>query len=246
MRACPVCESEMAPRFASECDPPVAWSCPECGLFQLESGGRPFTPEESAVIASHGFAGDAAHRGRSARRSQATVQARELLDAFASGIPVDVEMLAERLGYPVQWRSLPRNQRGGIEGDPGHRRLVLNRDYPFHSDVERRWVVAEEVGHAVLGHATLVASDEPGRPREMREPQRSVQERAARAFAAELLMPAATVRHAFEREQPIILRALGSDERGQAVRTVIADLAREFKVSQQAMRVRLAELELLT
>src|SRR2546425_3103606 len=31
-------------------------------------------------------------------------------------------------------------------------------------------------------------------------------------------------------------RALGGDERTQAIRTVIADLAREFKVSQQAMR----------
>jgi Zn-dependent peptidase ImmA (M78 family) len=42
------------------------------------------------------------------------------------------------------------------------------------------------------------------------------------------------------------LRALGGDERSQAIRTVIADLAREFKVSQQAMRIRLTELGLLT
>jgi len=41
------------------------------------------------------------------------------------------------------------------------------------------------------------------------------------------------------------LRALGADERAQAVRTVIGDLAREFRVSHQAMRIRLAELELL-
>ena len=59
-------------------------------------------------------------------------------------------------------------------------------------------------------------------------------------------MPAAKVRLVFQREQPIILRALGSEERAQAVHTVIADLAREFKVSQQAMRIRLAELDLLT
>ena len=55
VRACPVCESEMSPRFASECEPPIAWGCPECGLFQLESGGRPFTAEEEAALASHGF-----------------------------------------------------------------------------------------------------------------------------------------------------------------------------------------------
>jgi len=50
VRACPVCESEMVAKFASECEPPVAWSCPECGLFQLESGGRPFTAEEHAAV----------------------------------------------------------------------------------------------------------------------------------------------------------------------------------------------------
>ena len=55
MRACPVCNSEMSPRFASECEPPIAWACPECGLFQLESGGRPFTTEEEAALASQGF-----------------------------------------------------------------------------------------------------------------------------------------------------------------------------------------------
>jgi Zn-dependent peptidase ImmA (M78 family) len=78
------------------------------------------------------------------------------------------------------------------------------------------------------------------------EPARQVREREAKVFAAELLMPAASVRQAFQREQDIILRSLGGDERSQAIRTVIADLARDFKVSQQAMRIRLADLGLLT
>lgn len=245
VRACPVCESEMAPRFGSECEPPIAWSCPECGLFQLESGGRSFSPEEEAAIASLGPAGPTPRRQLAARRPKAASQARELLETFRPDVPVDVEGLAEQLGYPVRWRALPREQRGGVEGDPDRRLLVLNRNYPFHSDVERRWAVAEELGHAVLGHTALVASDQPGRPLAMLEPARAVQEREARAFAAELLMPASSVRRGFEREQSIVLRALGADERAQAVHTVIADLAREFRVSQQAMRLRLTELELL-
>lgn len=243
MRACPVCGSEMSPRFASECEAPIASSCPECGLFQLESGGRPFSPEEEAAISSLGLS--PAREGRRLTAGRPRVQARELLETFRSDIPVDVEALAERLGYPVRWRTLPREQRGGVEGEQADRILVLNRDYPFRSDVERRWAVAEELAHAVLGHSALVASDEPGRARTMTEPARMVQERDARAFAAELLMPAAPVRRGFEREQGIILRALGADERAQAVRTVISDLAREFRVSHQAMRIRLAELELL-
>ena len=245
MRACPVCESEMSPRFASECEPPIAWVCPECGLFQLESGGRPFTAEEEAALASHGFTGAGRGRHSPRRRERAAAQAREVLEAFGTDTPVDVEGLAERLGFPVRWRMLPREQRGGIEGDPDQRVLVLNRDYPFRSDVERRWAVAEELAHAVLGHTALVASDEPGRTGVISEPARTSQERDAKSFAAELLMPAAAVRRAFEREQGIILRALGADERAQAVRAVVGDLARDFRVSQQAMRLRLAELDLL-
>lgn len=245
MRACPVCASEMSPRFASECESPIAWSCPECGLFQLESGGRPFSPEEETVIAALGIGPVREGRRLAATRPRAAAQARELLETFGSDVPIDVETLAEHLGYPVRWRALPREQRGGVEGEESQRILVLNRDYPFHSEVERRWAVAEELAHAVLGHSALVASEEPGRAPRMSEPARAVQERDARAFAAELLMPAAAVRRAFEREQAVILRALGADERAQAVRTVIGDLAREFRVSHQAMRIRLAELELL-
>ncbi len=245
MRACPVCESEMSPRFASECEPPIAWACPECGLFQLESGGRAFSVEEEAALASHGLKVPIRTRRRTYHREGAAAQAREVLEAFGTDTPLDVEGLAERLGYPVRWRILPREQRGGIEGDPDHRVLVLNRDYPFRSDVERRWAVAEELAHAILGHTALVASSEPGRTGGIPEPFRTRQERDAKSFAAELLMPAAAVRRAFEREQSIILRALGGDERAQAVRAAVGDLAREFRVSQQAMRLRLAELDLL-
>ena len=245
MRACPVCESEMVAKFASECESPVAWSCPECGLFQLESGGRPFTAEEHAAVLTIAPQVAAERRTTSAPRGQAATQARQILETFGSDIPVDVEGLAGRLGYPVSWRSLPRTTRGAVAGDAGHPVLVLNRDYPFHADVERRWAVAEELAHAVLGHGTLVASEEPGRVPVLLEPARQVREREAKTFAAELLMPAAKVRLAFQREHPIILRALGSEERAQAARTVIVDLAREFRVSQQAMRIRLAELGLL-
>jgi hypothetical protein len=245
VRACPVCESEMAPRFGSECEPPIAWSCPECGLFQLESGGRPFSPEEEAAVAALGAIGPAPGRRVAARSPRAAAQARELLETFQPAVPVDVEALAEQLGYPIRWRSLPREQRGGLAGGAEGPVLVLNRDYAFHSEAERRWAVAEELGHAVLAHSTLVASEEPGGPRLLREPERARQEREARVFAAELLMPAALVRRAFEREQSIILRALGAEDRLQAIRTVVADLARDFRVSQEAMRIRLVDLELL-
>jgi hypothetical protein len=241
MRHCPVCDSEMAPRFASECEPPVAWACLECGVLQLESGGRPFSPEEAEAVAALAPAVSTRRR----RPAPAAAQAREILETFGAEVPVDVESLAGRLGFAVRWRSLPPGVRATVGGEEGHRVLVLNRDYPFRTDAERRWAVAEELGHAVLGHGTLVASPKPGGPPVLAEPVRRAREREARAFAAELLMPAARVRQAFAREQSVVLRALGSRQREEAVRTVVARLAREFRVSPHAMRLRLADLGLL-
>ncbi len=245
MRSCPVCHTEMAPKFASECEPPVAWSCPECGLLQLEMGGRHFTAEEEAAVQALRMPPPQDGPRRIQRGTRATVQARQILEGFDLDLPVDVEAVAERLGYPVRWRTLPRTHRGGVEGEADHRVLVLNREYPFRTEGERRWAVAEELGHAILEHGTLVASEEPGGPPTLREPLRQAQEAEAKAFAAELLMPAAAVRRAFAREQPLIVRALGTEERLHAVRTVVADLAREFRVSQHAMRIRLRDLGLL-
>jgi hypothetical protein len=212
-------------------------------LLQLESGGREFTPEEQEIVRS--LEPVPARRRQRKVAGRAASQAREVLAALDVQPPVDIEALAERLGYPVRWRSLDLAYRGGIEGDAEHRVLVLNREYPFRSEGERRWAVAEELGHAVLGHSALAASESPGGERRVREPSRARDEADAKAFAAELLMPAAAVRSAFQREEGTILRALGSEERDRALRTVIADLAREFRVSQRAMQIRLTELGLL-
>ncbi|HET6780927.1 MAG TPA: ImmA/IrrE family metallo-endopeptidase [bacterium] len=214
-------------------------------MLQLESGGRPFTTEEQTAIRAMAPVVPAVRHAQEARRSNAAVQAREVLEALGAEIPVDVEAIAERLGYPVRWRAMPEGYRGGIEGDAGYRILVLNRDHPFRSDAERRWVMAEELAHAVLGHTTLAASESAAREAYMKDDSRRTSETDARSFAAELLMPAAEVRRSFASEQGTILRALGSEERVQAVKTVVADLAREFRVSQQAMRIRLAQLGLL-
>ncbi len=247
MRACPVCQTQMAPKFASECEPPVAWACLECGLLQLETGGRLFSTEEAAAVRTWmpvAVPKEGPQGGP--RATRAAAQAREILEGFDPELPVDVEAVAEQLGFPVRWRDLPLEYRGGVEGEADHRILVLNREYPFRSEAERRWTVAEELGHAILEHGTLVASEDPDRTPRLLEPSRQAKESEAKAFAAELLMPAAAVRGMFRREQSLILRALGNDERTHAIRTVIGDLAREFRVSQQAMRIRLRDLGLLT
>lgn len=248
MRSCPVCNEDMIPEFGSTCQDPLAWSCRACGFLQLETGGRPLSSEQMAAVreitATYSPRGGVAVARRTAD-PEAVRAAREVLSTFSLTPPIDVEAAARLLGYPVEWVSRPRGQRGGIARHGGEVALLVNRDYAFRSEMERRWVVAEELGHAVLGHLALVASEEPSTERPLREPDRTASENAARAFAAELLMPAAEVRTRFMRTQQGIDRPTGERERAESLRRVVAGLARDFEVSPAAMRIRLEELGLL-
>src|SRR3972149_4301765 len=171
--------------------------------------------------------------------------AREVLATFGLASPVDVERVASLLGYPVEWGRRPPSERGGIARQADRDTLLLNRDYPFRSTAEWRWVLAEELAHAVLGHTARAASDAPGGAPALREPERRREERAAKAFAAELLMPAIEVRAEFGRAQPRLRQAMGQREREDLLQQVISDLAHTFQVSRTAMRIRLEDLGLL-
>jgi hypothetical protein len=240
MRWCPVCGDEMTPEFGSPCEDPIAWACRACGFVQLETGGRPLAEEQAAVLPQLG----APAASPAAPNLPAVRAAREVLSTFGLSPPVDVERAAALLGYPVEWVDRPISERGGISRRGEQETLLLNRGYPFRSGTEWRWVLAEELGHAVLGHSALAASDAPGAAPALREVRRRREERAARAFAAELLMPAAEVREEFRRAQPR-LRPAGAREREEALREIIAELARTFQVSLTALRIRLEELHLL-
>src|SRR2546426_11387118 len=87
VRACPVCESEMLAKFASECEAPVAWSCPECGLFQLESGGRPLTTQEKTTNLTIAPPGGAERHAPPPGGGPAPGQGQENLPAVRSGRP---------------------------------------------------------------------------------------------------------------------------------------------------------------
>jgi len=244
----------MTPEFGSTCEDPIAWSCRACGFIQLDTGGRPLSSEQLAAVRelSAAYAPRTARSPAAAREapaaaaaSDAVHAAREVLAAFRLTPPVDVEAAARLLGYPVEWVSRPRGERGGIARRDGEVALLVNREYAFRSEAERRWVLAEELGHAVLGHLALVASDAPATGSVSREPDRRRAEDAARAFAAELLMPAAEVRTRFTRMHQGADRPAGERERAESLRRVITELARDFEVSQAAMRIRLEELSLL-
>ncbi len=153
---------------------------------------------------------------------------------------MDVQAIIDLAGIPVLERVLIDGMRGTIGGVAGQRSIILNRHHRFSSDRERRWVLAEELGHVLLGHK-LVESTTPGKPTMgLLEEWRLIYEREARAFAAELLMPFREVRRrwfAVSQERPVEGEASLEDR--------VKRLAEEFGVTPAAMRVRLQQMKLM-
>lgn len=154
---------------------------------------------------------------------------------------MNVEAVIERTGVPVVEHALPEGVRGTTGDVAGRRAIILNRNWRFSSENERRWVLAEELGHVLLEHQ-LVESTEPGAFQDgLLEDRRVVCEREARAFAAELLMPLAETRRYWLVAASGRFGPTGEASTDDIVRT----LAQEFGVTPSAMRVRLRGLRLL-
>jgi len=244
MRDCVSCGTALEPFFDSTCEPPVAWLCQTCRSVTLDEDLRSLSPSarreltalQAFMTPERGIDGAEAGRAR--------VKARAILEN-APAIPVDVEQIAAEYGYAVRERPLPPEERGTIARDGDHTVIVINRDRVGRSPSERRWVIAEELGHAVLEHSTLVASSVPDRSLAIPEPRRRLEEREAKRFAAELLMPEEKVRGRFAELGPRIYHALGLRQRQAETDEVVAVLARMFAVSALAMRIRLEELGLI-
>lgn len=176
-----------------------------------------------------------------------TARARERAHAALAGtrdVPIDIRKIAEQLGFPVQERALPPGERGTI-GRDGGRVMIAISSRGGYTEAELRWVIAEELGHAALGHTALVASSAPGVAPAIAEPRRREEEREARAFAAEVLMPEEKLRARYAELAPRIDRTLGLRQREAEADEVVGLLARMFGVTPTALRFRLAELDLL-
>ena len=163
-------------------------------------------------------------------------RARGLLTFTKQRPPVDVQVIIDLAGIPVVERALPDGTRATIGDVAGRRSIILNRKWKFSSENERRWVMAEELGHVLMGHR-LVESSDPGKPTiGLLEPRRVFYEREARAFAAELLMPFGEVRR----------RWFGLSAEGMSVEDMVGRLADHFAVTASAMRVRLQQMRLVS
>jgi len=177
---------------------------------------------------------------REVRYELARNRARGLITLTRQRPPVDVEAIIERAGIPVVERVLVDGVRGTIGDIAGQRTIILNRRHRFSSQEERKWVLAEELGHVLLGHQ-LVESTQPGTSTiGLLEERRVIFEREARAFAAELLMPFFEVRKrwfAVSQERPV--------EGELSLEDRVKRLAEVFGVTPAAMRVRLHLMKLI-
>ena len=151
--------------------------------------------------------------------------------------PVDVQLIATKLGLPVVYHELGADISGLLMSAEGRASICVRDSDPL---VRQRFTIAHEIGHFVLRHqfepGAHVHVDEKWKVT-ARSTNRSLgvdpQEVEANQFAAALLMPSNLLR---ERAQRYGERQLDDQN--------VAALAREFKVSEQAMVIRLSTLGL--
>ena len=151
--------------------------------------------------------------------------------------PVDVEQIAASLDLRVVHGDLGSDISGLLVSGGNAASIAVKASDPL---VRRRFTIAHEIGHFMLRHHLkgndLVHAD---RHRQVvyRSPRASEGlypiEIQANQFAASLLMPARLVRNLVE----VLAKPLQEPD--------VKTLAREFKVSEQAMTIRLTTLGLL-
>lgn len=145
--------------------------------------------------------------------------------------PVPVERIAEGLGLAIRYTPADEELSGAIIRT--HKEVVIGVNSRHHSN-RRRFTIAHELGHYRLHSGVEVHVDEDFRVN-LRDEESSKgvnwEEVEANRFAAELLMPTKFLLRDVEKFRGIDAGA-------------IQVLARRYKVSAEAMEIRLANLGL--
>jgi Zn-dependent peptidase ImmA (M78 family) len=162
-------------------------------------------------------------------------EARKLLEQLnINRPPVPVERVAQHLGATIRYSPFDGDISGIIHIKDGIPIIGVNS---LHSPNRQRFTVAHECGHLVLHRREItneVHVDKKFpvlRRDDVSATGTEKKEIDANQFAAELLMP-----HAF------LLRALGDDIVDIDDTELVTRLAREFKVSPDAMKIRMTNL----
>lgn len=129
--------------------------------------------------------------------NSAAVAARALLErTWDMTLPVDVESIAKQLGLTISNAPL-----GFASGklDVDENTIYVNQN---EAEVRRRFTIAHELGHYVLGHGSAFRNAK-STSESFKQPvdwaRYYANEIAANKFAAELLMPAEAIKVLFDR-----------------------------------------------
>jgi len=155
--------------------------------------------------------------------------------------PVTLKPIAQKLGIELIEEDLGEELSGVLIKEDERVVIAVNAD---HHENRRRFTTAHEIGHFVLGHPGEMFVDKTLRQKAIvvRRDGRSSEgtdrhEIEANRFAAELLMPKRLV----EKE---MTKRLSKHEQPSPEK-LVADLAEQFRVSRQAMEIRLVNLGFL-
>lgn len=143
-------------------------------------------------------------------------------------IPVDVAKMAQEIGLTVRYLALPPSISGklvNLGGSPEEFEIQVNA---AHGENRRRFTIAHEIAHYVL-HRDMIAEAIVDNELYRSEQISSRYEAQANAYAADLLMPQELVQRVYEE-----LVRLGGNEQW-----ITYNMATRFRVSEQAMKIRL-------
>jgi Zn-dependent peptidase ImmA (M78 family) len=170
---------------------------------------------------------------RVANAARARTAATELLEKHgAASIPVNVERVAKAEGVRVEYAPLDGELSGLAHVRDGVPIIGVNM---LHAPNRQRFTLAHELGHIFLHRPQLELAVHVDRGSLRRDPVSAAgtdpQEIEANAFASELLMPEHLIKAALEG------KAIDLEDDD-----AIAALAKRFRVSDAAMRLRLDTL----
>lgn len=172
------------------------------------------------------------------RRRHIRLLVEQLLDEHnITDLPVPVDKIAEAMGASVLKEPAPDELSGFLLRNHTNRETVIGVNSTHHNN-RQRFTMAHELGHLLLHEGERVHVDQAGyafrfrlKPNEP-DPAPDDDETEANVFAAELLMP---VRFLTQDMAEYMSRDFLDDD-------VIAQLARKYGVSAQALTFRLSHL----
>lgn len=144
---------------------------------------------------------------------------------------IDVDKIIEKLGISVEGTFFDTHS-GQYDAD--NKKMYINL---LESPQRQRFTKSHELGHFVFNHGGISDREQT--------PVRNAEERAANQFAAELLMPRELIIKAIDK-MSVDFNMSWEQLENLSDDTIISYLADVLKVSRQAMKYRLINLNVLS